>query len=236
MKWLKIPVGTAVLWISGVIIYWILSAITILPWNLFFKADDVLDDMRRTEEKGGKIDEKDKTYALKMKKKAGITAVVIHLVTAASFLAVAIHQSSTMYYIAALAALFLTILRPSIRSIEHSIQRLSDIHHTAKFPRDDVFELKTRLQKLEDYDKKAKELRELFNERYEDLLAKYDEKCAQIEDKYNKNQTTIKKFEKQLLHMHREIIEKIDSFDDAVAFKTAWERLAPEFAKIFRGS
>ena len=236
MKWLEINVGTAVVWISGIVIYWILSAITILPWNLFFKADDVLEDMRKTEEKDKDIDAKDKEYAIKMKKISGIAAIAIHLVTASVFFIIAILNSNNLYYIASVAALCLTVLRPFIRSIQHALGRLSTIHHNAKFPRDDVFELKRRIDQLEYYDETAKELKKTFDKRYKDLIEQYNESCAHIQKQYQQNEATIRNFEKQLMNIHSEIIDKIDSFDDAVAFKTAWDRVAPELAKIFRGS
>lgn len=237
LRWLQINIGDVTLWVSGVAIYWVLSGITILPWNVYFRADETLEEMRKTEEKGGVCNEKDKEYAKKAKRKSGLLAVILHCLTAIGFLLLAMFtQLGVICYLAAVAALGLTILRPAIHSVEHILVRLNHIQEAVRFPRDDVYDLKERLGKLEHYDETAKSLQKMFDERYEDLQKAYEEKVELHHQLSEKSANRVKELEQVILKVQREIVNKIDTFDDAVAFKTAWERVAPELGKIFRGS
>lgn len=237
LKWLNLQVGTAALWVSGVAMYWVLSGITILPWNVYFAADDTLFEILETERKGGKVVEQDKKFALLAKRNSLIVAVLIHIFTSIIFFILALFTDlGSICYLAAGAALSLTILRPSIRAVDHLVSRLNSIGNHAKYPRDDIYDLKERLQKLEFYDKTAEDLQKKFQERYEELRKEFDNKCIIIQNAYDKPTQRIREFENLLDHMQKELSDKIDSFDDAVAFKTAWERVVPEFAKIFRSS
>lgn len=237
LQWLNVNIGEITLWVSGVAIYWVLSGITILPWNIYFIADQTLQEMRKTEEKGGNCNEQDKEYAKRAKRKSGILAVCLHCFTAIFFLLLALFTDlGNICYLAAGAALGLTILRPAIHSVEHILARLNDIQELVRFPRDDVYDLKIRIAKLEEYDETAKTLQKIFNERYEELQKAYDEKCEILQSLSEKNSNRVKELEQMILKVQREITSKIDTFDDAVAFKTAWERVAPELSKIFRGA
>ena len=237
LNWLQINIGAVTLLVSGVAIYWVLSGITILPWNIYFVADETLEEMRKTEEKGGKCNPQDKEYSQKARRKSGVLAVFLHCLTATLFLLLAIFTDLGMIcYLAAGAALGLTILRPAMHSVEHILSRLKNIQETVRFPRDDVYELKNRLSQLEYYDQTAKDLQKTFDERYQQLQKAYDEKCEGLQSNWEKNSNRVKDLEQIILRVQREITTKIDTFDDAVAFKTAWERVAPELGKIFRAS
>lgn len=237
LKWLNAPIGTVTLWVSGVAIYWVLSGITILPWNIYFVADDTLDEMRKTEDKGGTVNPQDKAYAQQAKRKAGILAISAHLLTAVVFLLLAIFTAlGSICYVAAGAALALTILRPAVRSVEHIVARLQTIQERSRFPRDDVYDLKKRLGELENYDAVAKELQKSFDATCKALQQSHDEQCAAMHAGFEKNSQRVHELEQAILLVQREITQKIDTFDDAVAFKTAWERVVPELAKIFRKS
>lgn len=236
LNYFQLPVGTGALWVSGILFYWVLSGIVILPWNIYFAAEDALEEIRETEEKGGKINERDREYARKAKHKSGMWAVVLHVSTALVFFSLALFtQLGNICYLAALAALLLTGFRPAIRTMEHVRDRLATIQNRVKFPRDDVYELKQRVQKLEYYDDIAKELQKTFEKKCKELDEQFTERCSNIHEAVDKNTARIHELENLILHIQKNIGDKVDTFDDAVAFKAAWERVAPELAKIFRG-
>lgn len=237
LKYFQLTVGTVALWVSGVAIYWVLSGLVILPWNIYFAADDALEEIRQTQEKGGKINDYDKEYATATKKKARFWAILLHIFTALVFFILAIFtQYGTICYVAAGAALGLTGLRPAIRTMEHMLARLSHIQDKARFPRDDVYELKQRVAKMEYYDTVAKQLDESFDKKSKELTGLFDSKCEAMQEAVDKQAARIRELEQLILHVQGNISNKIDSFNDAVAFKTAWERVAPELAKLFRGT
>ncbi|NUM35512.1 MAG: hypothetical protein HUU50_13275 [Candidatus Brocadiae bacterium] len=237
LNWLNWKMGTATLWVSGVVIYWVLSGITILPWNVYFAADEALHEILETERKGKQCNEEDKVFARKARRNAGIIAVFIHVFTALVFFLLALFTDlGLICYLAAAAAIALTVLRPSMRAMEHIVSRLQNIGRHARFPRDDIYDLKERILKLESYDKTAEQLQKEFHQKTEELKKEYEVRCTMIQEAYEKPVQRIREFEKLLDYMQKEIIDKIDSFDDAIAFKTAWDRVAPELAKIFHSS
>lgn len=234
LQWFKMDIGDLTLWVSGIAIYWVLSGITILPWNIYLAAMDTIQEMRETEEKGGQVNERDHEYALMAKKRSGICAVALHLFTAVVFFGLAVFTDlGTICYIASAAALSLTFLRPFIRNVEHTVARLGNIRHKVKFPRDDVYEIKRRLQMIESYDETAKDMKKSFEEKVKELEASYQQKYDSLQESMERGSKKAYDIEQLILHIEKNISAKIDTFDDAVAFKAAWERVAPELAKIF---
>ncbi len=237
LNWFQINIGTATLWVSGVLSYWVLSGLVILPWNVYFAADDALNEIAQTEEKGGKPSEQDKEYAKIVKKRAGKIAIISHIITSLIFLFLAIFTTiGIIAYIGAFAAILLTGLRPAIRTMEHVRYRLRSIQDKAKFPRNDVYELQKRVLQLEEYDQIAKDLKEVFIKKTQELQKDFSEKIEAVHEIAESQNSKIRDIEKMLIHQQNVIVQKIDSFEDAVAFKTAWDRVAPELAKIFRPS
>lgn len=235
LQWFQINPGDITLWVSAVVIYWVLSGITILPWNLYFAADDVLQEMRETEEKGGTPNAQDKTYAVQVKKRAFWLALCLHLVTALAFLALAVFtQLGMICYVASLAALALLLLRPSMRAVDHMVARLQRLGERARFPRDDVYELKKRVTEMAGYDDTAKQMQKSFDAKCEELDRNYKEHLAAAQDIMDKHSRRIKELEYMIEHIQQGISDKINTFDDAVAFKTAWDRVVSELAEAVR--
>ena len=235
LKAFDMDVGTTMAWVSGVACYWVLSAITVLPWNVHFMSRDVLDAMLATEEKGGTIDTRDRDYAVLARNRSGQVAIAIHIISATAFAALAAYTPlGTIGYFAAVAALGLTVVRPAIRSVEHVLGRLNAIEGRTHFPRDDVYDLKERMDKLAHFDDIAKELREDFKETREEIQKTHEDAWRGINEESKAFGTRVDALDKHISQMHREVSDKIDTFDDAVAFKTAWDRIAPEIGKVFR--
>jgi hypothetical protein len=240
LRWLQMNPGDITLWVSAVVIYWVLSGITILPWNLYFAADDVLQEIRETEEKGGKPNEQDKAYAVRVKKTAWLLALCLHGATALFFLVLAIFIKwqdttlGTICYAAAFAALGLILLRPSLRAVDHMMARLWRLGERARYPRDDVYELKKRVQELVGYDETAKQMQKTFDAKCEELDKNYRDQVAAAQAVVDKQSRRIKELEYLIEHIQQNISDKINTFDDAVAFKTAWNRVISEFAEAIR--
>ncbi len=149
LKWLNIPSGSMIDWIIAIATAWWLLAITIAPWNVYFEALAVQDDANNSNKLGIAVDEVKAKYVRKIKAISLSVAIGLHLVSAAALFYLSAAHITPVGYFGAAAAALLTILRPSIRAYEYLWQRLRDIRHTFKYPREDVLQLRDKIEKLE---------------------------------------------------------------------------------------
>lgn len=150
-------VGQLMDWITGLAIFLWLMVIVTVPWNAHFKAKEVLDDAEISKRKDILVVEESLAFTKRLAKRSLIVAVGLHLVSAIGLSLLAPHLPVTeMGYLGALAALLLTILRPSVRFYEYINRKLSAIKQEFRYPRQDMHELlndvadiKQRLQVVE---------------------------------------------------------------------------------------
>lgn len=150
LQLLHIPVGTLVDWVVGIAVVWWLAAVTTLPWNTHFAAKQVVEDALVSRQKGLVVKDDSIAYARKLAKRFWWLAVGLHLGSAVALYLLARYQVVAVGYPAAVAALALTVARPLQRAYEYLSHRLQTLSHEIHYPREDVVELRDRVQQLED--------------------------------------------------------------------------------------
>jgi hypothetical protein len=143
-SWLHLPVGSFTDWlIGGTIFVWLLIVV-IVPWNIYFRAKQVLTDGEISQEKGIFVDYKQINFAKVWAGRSLAIALGLHLISATVLYVLALNGVGAWGYWGAVAALLLTILRPIVRAYEYLSARLSQIGEQVKYPREDIVELRNR--------------------------------------------------------------------------------------------
>ncbi len=150
LQWLGLSTGHFIDWIVGVASFWWLMIIVTLPWNMYFKAKEILEAAVKSAERKIKVDPKEIEYSKNVSRRSLTLAIVLHLLSAMGLHALAIFEISSVGYISSVAALLLTGLRPALRAHEYVLYRLSVIRGQLYHPREDIAELRGRFQKLEE--------------------------------------------------------------------------------------
>lgn len=138
LKWLQIPTGDFMDWIIGVGCFWWLMLITTVPWNMHFKAKEILSDVKESQKTGISVENIDIDYAKKISKTYLFVAILLHILSAIGLYILAKTGVSVVGYIGAAFALALTALRPSVRMYEYISYRLSNMSQRIKYPREDI--------------------------------------------------------------------------------------------------
>lgn len=149
LQWLDISAGSFLDWVIAIAIFeWLLVLVTV-PWTVHFEAKEVLAEAETSQDKGIQVERKQLVYTRQVAKWSLFIAIVLHLVSAVSFYALAATGISVIGYISSGAALLLTFLRPAVRGYQYLAARLKAIRQQIKYPREDVQELRSRFQALE---------------------------------------------------------------------------------------
>jgi len=149
LKQLNIPAGTLVDWVIGISAFWWLMIIVTVPWNMHFAARAVIIEAQTSKEKGIIINEKDVDYAKKLSTRFLYLAIALHIISAVALYLLAYYQITSIGYMASIASLLLTFIRPLFRLYEHISFRLNLLSHQMKYPREDVNQLKGKIFEME---------------------------------------------------------------------------------------
>ncbi|MEO1435219.1 MAG: hypothetical protein AAFV80_06750 [Bacteroidota bacterium] len=189
-------------WVIGVTLFWWLLLITTVPWNLHFKAKEVLSDGKDSKEAQMEVREKDMAYARRISRTYLIVAVCLHLFSFAGFYYLAASGVSIVGYYGAGAALLLTALRPSVRLYEYITYRLRQMKQRIHYPREDVILLKNQVLNLESqfehmhHDlKQASEQRSELEQTMQELKRRLQ---SWYDDMLNKQQHIVKETEQKM--------------------------------------
>jgi len=148
-NWLQFPVGSFGDWLTaGAIFVWLVIVVTV-PWNIHFRAKEVLNDAEMSQERGISVDSRQVSFAKVWVKRSLIIALSLHFISALVLYLLAVNGIGAIGYWGAIAALLLTVLRPVISAYEYLTRRLSQISEQVKYPREDIVSLRQRLEQLE---------------------------------------------------------------------------------------
>ncbi|WP_310393493.1 hypothetical protein [Hymenobacter sp.] len=149
LRGLRMSTGNLIDWLVGVAILWWLAVVTTLPWNAHFAARHVVEEAQASRETGIAVNEAQVAFAQRIATRFRGLAIGLHLLTAAVLFGLAYYRVVAVGYPAAVAALVLTFARPAERAYEHLTERLRLMKHQVQYPREDVVELRNRVQELE---------------------------------------------------------------------------------------
>lgn len=150
MTWFHLPAGRFIDWVIGAISAWWLLIITTVPWNIYFEAKSVEAEGRHSAAIGIDIDANHSAYVKMVAHRALASAISLHVISAAVLFALSAYGITPIGYVGCAAALLLTGLRPCIRLYEYVWERLNSIRQLLKYPREDVVELRSRVESMDD--------------------------------------------------------------------------------------
>jgi hypothetical protein len=160
LNWLQIPAGNLWDWAIGIGIFeWTILIVTV-PWNIYFKAKAVAQTGTESQLQGIDVPERQIQYAKSVATKSLIVAIGLHLGTAIGLYWLAVTGVTGLGYWSSLGVLLLTLLRPAISTYEYLATRLGDMQRQFLYPREDIFELRSRFGQLEN---RVDELTDRFN-------------------------------------------------------------------------
>ena len=148
LEWLDLPTGNFLDWIIGLASFWWLLVIVTFPWNIYFGAKGVLAEAAASQEKGITVEEAVRQYVSKVERGALWVALGLHLVSAVVLYWLAVLGIGAIGYVSSAAAVLLTGLRPAVSAYRYLVKRLESIGKTLTYPREDVVELRSRVDKL----------------------------------------------------------------------------------------
>lgn len=183
LQWLHIPAGNFIDWFIGIASFsWLLIIVTV-PWNIYFDAREVIAEANISQGKNIKVDQKQLTYVNKVSKISIIVALSLHILSALGLYFLAVTGISAVGYISSIATLLLTFLRPAVRTYRYLATRLAMIRQQIKYPREDVIELRGKVNQLEEKVKHL--LTEIDLEKPDSLLAKQQNQLTNTRKELN---------------------------------------------------
>ncbi|MDX1931012.1 MAG: hypothetical protein SFU56_00250 [Capsulimonadales bacterium] len=193
-------------WVMGVFCLLWLLLILKAPWDLYFQAHAVAFEQMRSRERGMRLQQGREEYVRTVRGRLLAFAIGAHLLSAAFVTTVTYFLGGTIGYWFAGFYLVSTLFRPAIAGYAYLWERLKAIGQEARYPREDVEEMRQRLNhaeaSLERYREQAAELqtgiaalrsekeREIvdLNHRLTDLSHEFERTVARLTD----NQEVIK--------------------------------------------
>lgn len=145
VSWADVATIQFIDWVMGIAIFGWLVTITTVPWNVHFQAREVVAEISLSLERGIPIDPEQRQYAVMVGRRSLWVALALHGVSTAGLFALAWWHISAIGYLGSIAALLLTVLRPSVRAYQFLAKRLSMIQRQCNYPREDVLELRGRI-------------------------------------------------------------------------------------------
>jgi hypothetical protein len=142
------PLSAVVVVAAGLLsLLWLLVLLTV-PWNLYFRARAVLTEIAVSREKGLEISEARDAEAVRIARLMLRAAVGAHVVTAGGVIAASAVTGRAAGYWFAGFFLLSTFLRPAGAYFGQLRRRLGVLLNDVTYPRDDVLELRTEVERV----------------------------------------------------------------------------------------
>jgi hypothetical protein len=203
LQWMGMTPGSYVDWLIGILSFWWLVMITVVPWNMHFRAKEVLYEAQYSKNVGIKVDQPDLEYVKKVAKRFLIVAISLHLLSALGMYLIAYLKVTNIGYIGAIFAVLLTFARPGVRMHEFVIQRLSFIGEKVKYPREDVVKLLSKYNEvLLDIEKIKNDLNP---ENSYSLISKLNIQISELQIDLRELRIAVKGLEKDNQRQHDEL-------------------------------
>lgn len=210
-SWRGVPPETLVTWgAGGAALLWLVVLVT-LPWNLHFRAREVLAEMRRSIDAGIKVTAEQLAFAEKVKRWSLATSLGVHFLSAGVALALAVFTGNQLGYPFAGFYLLSSVVRPTIASMQQVRRRLEHIAEDTRFPRDDVMKLRGQVEAHEHAVTDLRELLAALRKEHDAALTRADRQRGELDHKLA---ALARKFEESLdrLTDNRELISGIKAF------------------------
>jgi hypothetical protein len=136
-------------WLMGGLCLAWLIVILKAPWDLYFQAQEVVFELQRSRERGIPVGEGREQYLRTLRRRLCWLSVAAHLFSAALVGVVAYFAGHTVGYYFAAFYLVSTAFRPAVAGYFYLARKLSAIATEVRYPREDVVEMRVRLDQQE---------------------------------------------------------------------------------------
>ncbi len=209
--WTGVPPQTLLTWgAGGAALVWLIVLVT-LPWNLHFRAREVLGELRRSRAAGIVVTDEQLAFAQRVKRWTLVTSLGVHLLSAAVALAIAAWGDAPLGYPFAGFYLLSCIVRPLTAAVVQLRRRLETLAAETRYPRDDVLKLRGQVEAHEAATERHEQALVELNARHDALMAKSERQRLELEQRLA---ALARKFEESLdrLTDNRELIAGIKAF------------------------
>jgi hypothetical protein len=144
-----IAAGHLLDWVmGGLCLAWLIVLLK-APWDLYFQAQAVAFELDRSRERGIVVAAGREEYVRRLRRRLGWLAIGAHLFSALLVAALAWFAGRAVGYYFAGFYLVSTLFRPTVAGYVYLTHKLRAIGHEARYPREDVVELRERVHWLE---------------------------------------------------------------------------------------
>ncbi len=209
--WQGVMPETLLTWgAGGAALLWLVVLVT-LPWDLHFRAREVLADLQRSVDSGISVSPAKLEFAAKIKRGTLIASLATHVLSAAVALALAVFSNQPLGYPFAGFYLLSCLVRPATAAVKQLRRRLENIAEDSRFPREDVLRLRDQVSAHEVATKRLGEELEAVRKDHAALEAATHEQRVALEQKLV---ALTRKFEDSLERLtdNRELIAGIKAF------------------------
>ena len=209
--WTGVPPQTLLTWgAGGAALLWLILLVT-LPWNLHFRAREVLGEMRRSREAGIRVTDEQIAFAEKVKRWTLVTSLGVHVLSAGVAFAIATFADAPLGYPFAGFYLLSCVVRPVSAAMQQVRRRLEHIAEDTRFPREDVMKLRGQVEAHEQAVKELRETLAALRSEHDAAVLRADKQRGELDLKIA---ALARKFEESLdrLTDNRELISGIKAF------------------------
>lgn len=209
--WRDVPPELLLTWgAGGAALIWLIIVVS-LPWNLHFRAREVLAELRRSAAAGIQVTDEQIAFAERVKRVTLTTSLGLHILSALVALGLAVLGDQPLGYPFAGFYLLSCLVRPMIAAMQQVRRRLETIADDTRFPRDDVMKLRGMVEAHEAAVTRFEEEIAAMRRQHEELQAAVDRQRADLEGRIG---ALARKFEESLdrLTDNQELISGIKAF------------------------
>jgi len=213
----SIQAGHALDWAMGVVCFVWLLVVLKAPWDLYFQAHAAAWEMQRSRERGIVLVPGREAYVFGLRRRLGLFAVAAHLLSAVLAAGVAYANGGVAvgYYFAVFFVAS-TMFRPAVAGYVYLSRKLRAVGEEVRYPREDVVELRGRVEAQEETLRARAEQTERLREA---LGAEAEAREAETRDLRQRLHALGREFETTVSRLtdNQEVIKGIQAFVRLIA-------------------
>jgi hypothetical protein len=198
-------------WVMGTLcLVWLVIVLKV-PWDLYFQAQSVHFEIRRSHERNVPVIAGRQEYIVQLRHKLGWLAVGSHLASALLIAVITRYTGGQVGYLFALFYLVSTAFRPAAAGYAYLSQKLRSIATEVRYPREDIVEVRDRLKIQED---KAESLDKCVDDLLDTLNQERNEREAETREIRQNINAIGREFEMTVSRLtdNQEVIRGIQAF------------------------
>lgn len=245
LKWIGVEAGNFLDWLIGLASIWWFSLMITIPWNLYFRARGITDEMKRSLDRGLAVDTKQRRYVKRLTRIAILVALSLHFWSGIGLFAISYFGISPVGYVSGCAALLLTGLRPSINLYHYLNKKLSTIGREIHIPRDDAIALREEVAQMQHEVSYLVQRLDLtrhgsWASQVEDNIHELDQtlerRCRELSERIDKLERSLEAHKRQNQIEHERIEHSAESLTARLAEDTAFLGHARELIRFIKSA